>query len=190
VLVDREAGSNGFSSVSVDDVAGGHLAAAHLIGTGRRRLAFVGGQFSMRQVADRLAGARRAVFESNGVTLEHIPTDFMNVSNGRIAGEALRLRRKSERPDAVFAGNDLIALGVLQGLMGHNDVRVPEEIAIIGYDDIEFASAAVIPLSSIRQPSELIGQTGVDLLLRPGENLDFEHVVFQPELVVRASTAG
>lgn len=191
VLLDREADRKDFSSVSVDDVVGGFLAARHLLDTGRRRLAFVGGPASMRQVADRLAGAREAVSGQLGATLEHIPTESMTVVQGRIAGERIRSSTPSDRPEAVFAGNDLVALGVLQGLMMRNDVRVPDDIALIGYDDIDFASAAVIPLSSIRQPSMLIGYTGVDLLMRAAEGGgEHERVVFQPELVVRASTVA
>jgi LacI family transcriptional regulator len=73
------------------------------------------------------------------------------------------------------------------------DVHVPRDIALIGYDDIAFASAAVVPLSSIRQPSVLIGYTAVDLLLREaagGDDFEHEQIVFQPELVVRESTSG
>ncbi|GAB3615823.1 LacI family DNA-binding transcriptional regulator [Okibacterium endophyticum] len=193
VLVDHHAGDRSFSSVAVDDVVGGYLATEHLADIGRRRLAFVGGPTSIRQVADRLAGARRAVEATDGMSLEVIETDSLTVLQGRAAGNEIRSRPPAERPDAVFAANDLLALGVLQALMMQGDVRVPRDIALIGYDDIDFASAAVVPLSSIRQPSELIGNTAVDLLLREAEGgPDFvhEHVVFQPELVVRESTAG
>jgi LacI family transcriptional regulator len=88
-------------------------------------------------------------------------------------------------------------MGVLQALMMQGNVRVPEEIALIGYDDIDFASAAVVPLSSIRQPASLIGYTAVDLLMKEAALLGEqaadgeqarERVVFQPELVVRQST--
>ena len=191
VLVDRQTDDRSFSSVAVDDVFGGHLAASHLIDQGRRRLAFVGGPDSIRQVADRLAGARAAVAEHPGVTLEVVQTESLAVLDGRAAGEALRARPAPERPDAVFAANDLLALGVLQALNMFGDVRVPDEIALIGYDDIAFAAAAVVPLSSIRQPSALIGSTAVELLLREADGgADFvpEQIVFQPELVVRAST--
>jgi LacI family transcriptional regulator len=70
------------------------------------------------------------------------------------------------------------------------DVRVPEQIALVGYDDIDFASTAVVPLSSIRQPSGLIGRTAVEILLEEARNpmLAPRQVVFQPELVVRQST--
>ena len=193
VLVDRQTEDRSFSSVAVDDVAGGYLAASHLISVGRTRLAFVGGPHSIRQVTDRLEGARKAVGEHPGVSLESLDTASLSVLEGRRVGEAVLERPADARPDAVFAANDLLALGVLQALSMFGDVRVPEEIALIGYDDIAFASAAVVPLSSIRQPSALIGSTAVDLLLREaeaGESFVPEQIVFQPELVVRASTGG
>jgi LacI family transcriptional regulator len=113
-------------------------------------------------------------------------------------GEGIRDRSPADRPDAIFAANDLLALGALQSLVmspsageGSRTVRVPEDIALIGYDDIDFSAAAVIPLSSVRQPAALIGSTAVDLLLEQQQGAQpREHVVFQPVLVVRASTAG
>lgn len=193
VLVDRVSEDRTISSVSVDDVAGGELAVRHLLETGRRRIAFVGGPVSIRQVADRLAGARRAIDAEPDATLEVLETASLTVLDGRAAGEAIRGRPADERPDAVFAANDLLAMGVLQAFNMLGSVQVPDDIALIGYDDIDFASAAVVPLSSIRQPASLIGYTAVDLLLKEAaSNGDFtpEQVVFQPELVVRASTRG
>jgi LacI family transcriptional regulator len=81
-------------------------------------------------------------------------------------------------------------MGVLQALVMQGDVRVPDDIALIGYDDIDFARAAVVPLSSVRQPSALIGQTAVEIL---GDEADDperapRQIVFEPELVVREST--
>jgi LacI family transcriptional regulator len=191
VLVDRVSEDRNLSSVSVDDVVGGELAVRHLIETGRRRIAFVGGPMGLRQVADRLAGARRAVEAEPDATLEVIETESLTGLEGRTAGEAIRERAAGERPDAVFAANDLLAMGVLQALNMLGSVRVPDDVALIGYDDIDFASAAVVPLSSIRQPASLIGYTAVDLLLKEaasGEGFTPEQVVFQPELVVRDST--
>ncbi|GAA3879159.1 LacI family DNA-binding transcriptional regulator [Leifsonia kafniensis] len=193
VLVDRGVDHPGFSSVSVDDEAGGYLAAEHLLSIGRRRLAFVGGSMQLRQVVDRLAGAQRAVAEVAGASLEVIETDSLTVRAGREAGDDIRNRAAADRPDAIFAANDLLAMGLLQALMKNATVSVPGDIALIGYDDIAFAEAAVVPLSSIRQPSELIGYTAVQLLLREAEDgADFVHeqVLFQPELIVRESTGG
>ena len=191
VLVDRTSTDLTFSSVSVDDIAGGRLAAEHLIAQGRRRLAFIGGPLAIRQVADRLEGARQAVAVNPDVTLEVIELEALTVIAGRNAGSSLVQRTGEPRPDAIFAANDLVAMGVLQALMMQGaGVAVPQEIALIGYDDIDFAAAAVVPMSSIRQPSALIGATAVEILLEEAANpsVDPRQVVFQPELVVRAST--
>jgi len=191
VLVDRESRDPGFSSVAVDDVEGGRIAAAHLLESGRRRLAFVGGPVSLRQVSDRLSGAQ-AVAAAAGVGLEFMATGALSVEEGRRAGRLLMDRPAAERPDAVFAANDLVALGLLQSLVMAGDARVPQDIALIGYDDIDFAEAAVIPLSSIRQPAALIGSTAVDLLLgaSDGGAATAERVLYRPEIVARASTLG
>ena len=146
VLVDRQSKDHTFSSVAVDDVVGGRLAVRHLVDVGRRRIAYVGGPPSIRQVADRLRGARQAVRRAPGVELEVVQTDALTVLAGRAAGELIRERRPGDRPDAIFAANDLLAIGILQALMLPGGLRVPEDIALIGYDDIDFASASVVPL--------------------------------------------
>ena len=189
VLVDEQTDRDDVCTVSVDDVEGGYIAVAHLLARGRRRIAFVSGPLSTRQVADRLVGARRAVDEVVGATLEIVEAEAMTVLAGRAAGE--RLGERDDRPDAVFAANDLLAVGVLQALTLLGDVRVPEDIALVGYDDIDFAAAAVVPLTSVRQPAESLGSTAVDLLLRQLEgDIDAtrRHVRFEPELVTRASS--
>jgi LacI family transcriptional regulator len=192
VLVDREIDGSGFASVSVDDVEGGYLATRHLLDIGRRRLAFVGGPATVAQVAHRLDGARRAVAEVPDATLEVIAMPALTVLHGRAAGEEIAARA-GVRPDAIFAANDLLAVGMLQALTMFRALRVPDDIALVGYDDIDFAAATVVPLSSVRQPAQLIGRTAVDLLLRSIADPDGDHerqVRFRPELVVRASTSG
>lgn len=191
ILVDSEIGDGSFVSVAVDDVQGGYLAASHLLSKGRRRLAFVAGPPSIRQVSDRLEGARRAVGEVSGAELEVIETAALTVLHGRTAGEALAARDAAERPDAVFAANDLLAVGVLQAFTAAPDVSVPDDIALIGYDDIDFAASTTVPLSSVRQPAHLLGYTAVDLLMKELDHASGDrHVRFQPELVARQSTAG
>ena len=94
------------------------------------------------------------------------------------------------RPTAVFCANDLMALGVLQE-MTRNHIRVPDDISIIGYDDIDFAAAAAVPLTSVRQPRQELGRTAARLLLEEAaddENHRHRQVIFEPELVVRGST--
>jgi LacI family transcriptional regulator len=191
ILVDRDGLGTPFPSVAVDDVAGGRMAARHLCEQGRVRIAFVGGPHGLRQVTDRHAGARDAVADHPGVTLEELDTDEPTVLAGRAVGERLCARPPRLRPDAIFCANDLLAIGVLQALTV-GGVRVPDDIAVIGYDDIDFARSAMVPLSSIRQPSADIGMTAIDLLLTAVESPDAEpqHVVFRPELVTRASTGA
>jgi LacI family transcriptional regulator len=190
VLVDRESRDGSLSSVAVDDVAGGRLATAHLLSLGRRRLAFVGGPLGIRQVSDRLAGARAAVAEVPDATLDVVETAALTVLDGRRAGEDLL--HHPQRPDAIFAANDLVAVGLLQALVMSGAVRVPHDVALIGFDDIDFASTAVVPMSSIRQPSHEIGATALRILLDEAADPDAapRHVVFQPELVARRSTAN
>jgi LacI family transcriptional regulator len=192
VLVDRFSGDGRFSSVSVDSVLGGRMAVEHLIETGRRHIAFVGGPFDMRQVTDRLAGSRVAAENAGShVEIEVIATGAMTVEEGAAAGARILARPRHERPDALFAANDLLALGLLQSLVVNGRMLVPDEIAIIGFDDIPFAAAAAVPLSSMRQPSRMIGRTALRILLEEAADPDSiaRQTVFQPELIVRASTA-
>lgn len=188
VLVAESHGAN-LVSVSVDDVEGGRLAVEHLLSIGRRRIAFVGGPTSFRQISDRLTGAYRAA-AAGGATLELIGTDGPTVEEGHRAGDRILQRPAGARPDAIFAANDLLALGLLKSLVMTGAVRIPDEIALIGYDDIDFAKTALVPLSSIRQPAALLGSTAVDLLLAQLDTgrKPVESVVFQPELIVRASS--
>ena len=106
------------------------------------------------------------------------------------ASRRIIARPRADWPDAIFAANDLLALGLLQALIVDGRMLVPDEIALIGFDDNAFAAAAAVPLSSMRQPSRMIGRTALRILLEetadPG--LIPRQTVFQPELIVRAST--
>jgi LacI family transcriptional regulator len=195
VVVDRVSSDSSFSSVSVDDVAGGEAAVAHLISTGRRRIAYVGGPAAIRQVTDRLAGARRAVAAAVtglDVRLEVIEVDALSLPEGQRAGQIVTRRPREEWPDAVFAANDLLAIGFLQSVFSIDPRAVPGRIAVVGYDDIAFAAAAAVPLTSVRQPAEKMGAAAVRILLEEAGAPDAapQHVVFQPELIVRDSTAA
>ncbi|WP_221933053.1 LacI family DNA-binding transcriptional regulator [Tessaracoccus rhinocerotis] len=192
VLVDRFSGDNLFSSVSIDSVLGGRMAVEHLIRTGRRRIAFVGGPFDVRQVNDRLAGARVAAEHSEvDVDLEVVATAEMTIEEGTAAGTRLLARPPSERPDGIFAANDMIALGLLHTLVVDGRMLVPDAIGLIGFDDIPFAKVGAVPLSSIQQPARMIGRTALRVLLEEAHDPESipRRTVFQPELVVRRSTA-
>jgi len=194
VMVDRKSDASLCCSVSVDDVVGGKLAVEHLLSLGRTKIAFVGGPLDIQQVADRFQGAKEAVRKTKGkATLKRLPARAQDVLSGREIGLAIAKEPKAGRPDAIFAANDLLAVGLLQAFTIKNQIKVPEEIALIGYDDIAFAQATVVPLSSIKQPANLIGETGLEMLVDEIENPathTHRQITFQPELVVRESTVG
>ncbi|MFF8842008.1 LacI family DNA-binding transcriptional regulator [Streptomyces sp. NPDC015127] len=193
VFVDRLVPSAEACSVSVDDVTGGALAVGHLLDQGHRTLAYVSGPMHLAQCQDRHAGALRA-FEAAGVPAErlrHLEAERLDVAAGRDAGA--RLLGMSPRPTGVFCANDLLALGVLQTLYGAR-VAVPDDVALVGYDDIEFAAAAAVPLTSVRRPAFHMGRTASRLLIEEtgatASAHDHRRIVLQPELVVRESTLG
>jgi len=191
VLVDRQSEDKSFSSVSVDDVAGGQMAVEHLISIGKKKIMFAGGPVKIQQISDRLDGAKRASAAVKKVSLEILKTKNLTVLEGRAVGLEILGRPAEKRPDAIFAANDLLALGIMQALIVSPDVSIPKDIALVGYDDISFAGSAIIPLTSIRQPSMLIGAQAVELLMEETEKSEQSkprQIVFQPELVVREST--
>jgi LacI family transcriptional regulator len=177
-------------SVSVDDQLGGRLAGTHLIESGHRRIAFVGGPFTMQQVKDRQAGITAVAAEASDVDLQQYEVDVMGVVEGRAIGERIAALPVRSRPTAAFLANDLLALGFLQA-MAVAGLRVPRDMAIVGYDDIDFARAAAVPLSSVRQPAELLGRSTMELLQEEVESADqhrHRQVIFQPDLIVRESS--
>jgi LacI family transcriptional regulator len=193
ILVDSRSASGSQCSVAVDDVLGGDVAMTHLLEAGHERLAYVGGPLGLRQVADRREGAIRALRRAGRADsdLLMIETAALNVPAGQRAGAEIA-GLGAGRPTAVFCANDLVALGLLQE-MTRSGIRVPEDLAIVGYDDIEFAAAAAVPLSSVRQPRQQLGRTAAQLLLEEALGADghqHRQVIFQPELEVRRSSQG
>jgi LacI family transcriptional regulator len=196
VLLDRARDQSDLCSVSVDDVEGGRLAVQHLIERGHTHIALVGGPGDLQQVRDRRAGAELARSAAGGsVNLLTISTPSLDSASGASAAGELLALSSAERPTAVFAANDLLAIGVLQGFVSHG-LRVPEDVAIIGYDDISFAGSAAVPLSSIRQPRRDLGRRAAELLfdeIEAGQNggsHTHSAVRFTPELIVRRSTTA
>jgi LacI family transcriptional regulator len=193
VLVDSPAPASGFSSVQTNDIAGGQLAVAHLIATGRRRIGFVGGPLTLHQIRDRLAGARLAA-EGAGLPVDAIgvwDAAAPTVEEGKRLGLEIGALPEHDRPDAIFAANDLLAIGVMQALLLDQRIRVPQDIAVVGYDDIAWAASSAVPLTSVRQPSELIGTTAARLLIEEATtegDVAHQQLQFTPVLVERSST--
>ena len=194
VLVDRPPdGTTEWCTIGVQDVDGGEIAVNHLIEAGHGHIAFVGGPATIPQVQDRHTGALRAMTASGlgAEALTWLRTDSLNVAEGRRAGERLLGLPKHTRPTGIFCANDLLALGLLQHLVQQGQ-SVPDDFAIVGYDDIEFAAAAAVPLTSVAQPRLQLGRTAALLLLAEsteGASHKHQNVVLPVELLARASSA-
>lgn len=178
-------------SVVVDDRLGGRLGTAHLIARGHRRITFVGHPESSPKVRMRLEGAREAARDAGDVEIDVLEAESWTVQAGRAAGALLADRKPERRPTALVCANDMVALGATQSLI-RAGLRVPEEMAVVGYDDLEWAQLSHPPLTTVRQPRRLLGATAVRMVMelmrhdapQPRNN----HVVLQPELVVRETT--
>lgn len=191
VFVDRVGDDRDCWSVVVDDFRGGQIGIRHLIAAGHTRLAFLGHPETSPKVRTRLAGARSVVDETPGVQLELLEANSWTIEAGRAAATRLVERAPNRRPTGVFCANDMVALGLEQQLL-RDGVRVPDDIAIVGYDDLEWASVSSVPLTTVAQPRTGLGRTAVDMIMellgRPTARIPrSNHVVLQPELVVRDS---
>lgn len=189
VLLDQSSLRSDLCSVCVDDVTGGDLAASHLISTGHRQLAYVTGPSSTKHCRDRRDGALRAIRTAGlgDEALTVLEQSALGVPDGQAAAQ--RVLEMRPRPTALFCANDLLALGAMRGLLDRG-LKLPDDMAIIGYGDIDYATSASIPITSVRQPRELLGRTAAELALEEAEEPDrhkHRHVIFQPELILRTS---
>ncbi|MFI7614255.1 LacI family DNA-binding transcriptional regulator [Nonomuraea terrae] len=189
VLVDHPAHRPDQCAVAVDDVAGGRAAVAHLLAKGARSLAYVTGPLTIRQCVERREGAKVAM-RAAGLAPEDLKVVETATMTARAGEKAAADLVADGLPEAVFCANDLLALGVLRALL-RSGVRVPDDVALMGYDDIDFAAASAVSLSSMRQPTYQLGRIATELLLDECDNPDthaHQHIMFQPELVAREST--
>jgi LacI family transcriptional regulator len=193
VLLDRRSADGDLCSVSVDHAHGGELAADHLFELGHRRIAFINGPLHLSQCAERRRGMRRAAreagFDADESIVEYTIDPLTSLEQAeRHVDELLALE---DRPTAVVCVNDQIAFTVLRAL-AQRRVRVPRDISVVGYDDVEFAAMLTPALTSIRQPKYEVGRAAAELLL--AETLDPNHrhgdIRFEPELIERQSTTA
>ena len=188
VLVDMN--RRGFTSVNPDNLRGGYLATQHLLRDGRKRVAMLYGSLAHYSIQQRNRGFRQALFDAKvhaDPDLEvMIPT--MGEGDEGVADAMRTLLSLPVRADAVFCYNDRTALAAIKYCLNAG-LKVPQDIAIVGFDDIAAASTAVPPLSTIRVDKEALGRTGVELLLqRPDENPS--QITVPVDVVVRKSSCA
>jgi LacI family transcriptional regulator len=193
VAVDPHTGPDGPATVDSDNIHGARSAADHLLALGHRRIGFLGGRPDLRSAQLREEGFRSAFFAA-GLTPD---PDLMKIGGYHPdlaeapARELLGLP-PSRRPTAIFAANDISAIKVLE-IAASLGLRVPEDVSIIGYDNVPEAASSTPPLSTVAQPLHEMGLTALRILLamlggEPDDSVS-RHVRLPTELVVRASTA-
>ncbi|WNM23834.1 LacI family DNA-binding transcriptional regulator [Demequina capsici] len=177
--------------VHTDNREGGRIAARHLVETGRRRLALVGAPMWLQPVSERVEGFQEEARALGATIVAHEEAGELNRAYGWSAGRALLSRVERGEIDGVFAVADLLAAGIAQALSGAG-VRIPEDVAIVGYDDNRAAWDSPLPLTTIRQPGEGMGAAGADLVFEELHDPNHEHrvVPLGPSLVVRRSTVA
>lgn len=189
VVLDRTDPRDGVVSVGVDDRLGGRLAAEHLLGLGHRRLAFAGDTTVAAPVADRRDGFLEAA-AAGGATVVELPCE-LTIDGGRTVALQLLDLPAEERPTAVQCAVDVAAVGLVHELHRHG-VRVPEDLSVVGYDDIPLAAELTVPLTTVARPHHAMGVAAFDLLASMIAGMDpvDPHPVFEPRLVVRGSTSA
>lgn len=161
VLVDYYPPRGEFSCVLIDNVGGAKLAVSHLIHRGHRRIAFIGGDLHHPSISDRLLGYRQALAEAGLQAPESLVVTtqpYTGVSDGYEAAKALC--HSGEPFTALFAANDAMAVGALRHLQ-ERGIRVPHDVAIVGFDDVEAATTAQPTLTTVRVPKEELGAIAV-----------------------------
>lgn len=184
-LVDMRA--PGFSSVNTDNAGGAFQATRHLLESGRQRIAFLAGSLAHYSISERMRGFRRALFEAKRLADPEL--EVMLPSSGdpeqSIREAVTHLLALANPPDALFCYNDSTALVAMRACLDAG-LRVPEDISVVGFDDISSAAQAHPPLTTVRVDKQALGVTGVELLLR-GPGAESVERILPAELVLRAS---
>jgi DNA-binding LacI/PurR family transcriptional regulator len=177
--------SHHYSTVSGDSYAGGRIATKHLLDSGRRRIAFIGGPDMEQEAQDRYRGYATALQTAN------VGVDDSLVTYGWYSTESAMLRMRDliarhDDIDAVFACSDVMAIAAIEELRAAGR-RVPDDVAIVGYDDVALAAHTDPPLTTVRQAGPLAGRLLADSLIQQLQTGAVGHVSIPAELVVRES---
>ncbi len=189
VLLDREVTGVSGDLVKVNHVLGSQMATRHLLELGHPRVACISGPPGLSPSSQRRAGWKDALEQAGVERKENdLARGDFTARGGYLAMQTLL--RRSPRPTAVFACNDLMAFGALAAAR-EAGIAVPQQLSIVGFDDIDLAAFSAPPLTTVAQPKQQIGTVAADLLLDRVSNArtDNRQMILDPELRVRASTA-
>jgi LacI family transcriptional regulator len=181
--------TDGIGPASIgDDRLGAQLATRHLLDLGHRRIGLVGGPRYASSACNRRIGYEQGLTEA-GIAVDEtlIVGDSFSMEAGEVAGRALLDR--SDRPTAIFAVNDNTAIGVMAAAHALG-LRVPEDVSLVGYNDIPIVSRLPVPLSTVRVPFKQIALGALELVLEAGGDAQPRTIVAAPTLIPRKSTTS
>ena len=176
-------------SVSIDQVRGGYIGVEYLAMLGHKSILWVSGPDHHHQSNQRFVGITQAARELK-IELTVISSPSLDFLSGEHLGP--KILAISPLPDAIFCANDATALGVMNYLFKQG-IKVPEEVSILGYDNVSYAESALVPLTTVSQTPYQLGFTmGAQMIaeIEASEGHIHQHVIFQPQIVERASVAS
>lgn len=187
VMVDRRLKNLNIDSVSINNEKGGLLATQRLINNGHKRIGIICGIKGLSNSEERFEGYKRAL-DKAGIAIDKDLITYGNYveSGGREAME--KLLSLSDPPTAVFSTNNLMTLGCIKELYSRK-ISIPDEIALIGFDDSTWAEALIPPLTTVKQPGYELGTNAAELLIKKlnNGNSSIMNIVLNPELIIRES---
>lgn len=187
VVVDRKPANLNVDSVSLNNEKGGYQATQKLIENGHTRIGVIGGIKGLSNTKERLRGYKKALNEAGIPISEELITygDYIESGGGRAVQEFLSLE---DRPTAIFSTNNLMTLGCIKELYSRK-ISIPDQMALIGFDDSTWAEALIPPLTTVKQPGHELGVNAAELLIKKlnNENSSMMNILLNPELIVRES---
>ena len=187
LLFNRHQDDQRLSAVTSNNFAGGRKAAAHLVETGHRRISYIAGWDGASTQRDREAGFRAGLADHG---LELFSRECGNFSYEKAAEATRRMFACADRPDAVFVANDHMAFAVLDTLRHELGVSVPEDVSVVGFDDVRPAAWPAYDLTTIRQPARRMAKEAVAVLLEQigREDASPHRIAIEGPLIIRGTT--
>jgi len=188
VVVDRELGQLEVDTVTTDNYSGGMVATQHLLALGHREIACITGPSNINPSAERVTGYRSALLQAD------ISIDETLIMRGNFNPEsgyecAMGLFQRNPRPTAIFSCNDMMSIGVIRAA-SQLGLRIPQDVSIVSFDNIDLASYTTPPLTTVEQPKREIGAMAIGMILERMKNpeLQVRRNVIPTRLIIRGST--